>query len=81
MQMIVSLLVFAATFALVMGVAAFLRPRIAGRRLAKLGALGGETTGERQSLLVAGQENRLLRAISRQASAPRRRRAGRCASA
>lgn len=65
MQMIVSLLAFAATFALVMGVTAFLRPRIAGRRLAKLGAQGGESSEERQSLLVAGQENALLRAISR----------------
>jgi len=65
MQMILSLLVFAATFALVMGVASFLRPRIAGRRLAKLGALGGEAPAERQSLLVASQENMVLRAISR----------------
>ena len=65
MQIVVSLLVFAATFTLVMGVASFLRPRIAGRRLAKLGALGGEAPGERQSLLVAGQENPVLRAISR----------------
>lgn len=65
MQMILSLLIFAATFALVMGVASFLRPRIAGRRLAKLGALGGEATAERQSLLVAGQENLVLRALSR----------------
>jgi tight adherence protein C len=65
MQMIVSLFVFAATFALVMGVASFLRPRLAGRRLAKLSAAGGEATGERQSLLVAGQENMMLRAISR----------------
>ena len=65
MQIIVSLLVFAATFTLVMGVASFLRPRIAGRRLAKLGALDGEAPGERQSLLVAGQKNLVLRAISR----------------
>ncbi len=66
MQMLVSLLVFGATFALVMGVGAFLRPRIAGRRLAKLGAQGAEAgDGARESLLVAGQENPLLRAISR----------------
>jgi len=62
MQIVVSLLVFAATFLLVMGAASFLRPRVAGRRLAKLGAQGGESS-ERQSLLVAGQESRLLRAI------------------
>src|SRR5262245_64598312 len=65
MQMIVSLLVFAATFALVMGVASFLRPRISGRRLAKLGALGGESQTERESLLVAGEESKVLRAIGR----------------
>jgi tight adherence protein C len=65
MQMIVSLLVFAATFALVMGVASFLRPRIAGRRLAKLGPLGGESAADRESLLVAGEENVVLRAIGR----------------
>jgi tight adherence protein C len=65
MQMIVSLLVFAATFALVMGVAALLRPRVAGRRLAKLGAVGGEAAAERESLLVAGQDNVVLRAIGK----------------
>ena len=65
MQMIVSLLIFAATFLLVMGVASLLRPRVAGRRLAKLGALAGEAAGERESLLVAGQESAVLRAIGR----------------
>lgn len=64
MQMIISLLVFAATFTLVMGIAAFLRPRIAGRRLARLGAQGGENAAG-ESLLLSGQENPLLRAISR----------------
>ena len=63
MQMIVSLLAFGAVFALVMGVAALLRPHIGGRRLAKLGAVGAEAEGTRESLLVAGQENPLLRAI------------------
>jgi tight adherence protein C len=63
MQMIVSLLAFGAVFALVMGMAALLRPRIGGRRLAKLGALGAEADGTRESLLLAGQESPLLRAI------------------
>ncbi len=65
MGMLVSLLVFGATFALVMGVATFLRPRVAGRRLARLGADSGEALGARESLLVAGQENPLLRFVGR----------------
>jgi tight adherence protein C len=64
MQMFISLLVFGATFTLVMGIAAFLRPRIAGRRLARLGSHEGESSSG-ESLLLAAQENPLLRAISR----------------
>jgi tight adherence protein C len=63
MEMIVSLLAFCAAFTLVMGVAAFLRPRIAARRLARLGGLGANAEAARESLLVAGEGNPLLRAI------------------
>jgi tight adherence protein C len=62
-QIVVSLLVFGATFLLVMGVSSFLRPRIAGRRLARLGA--SEAEGPRESLLVEGEGNAVLRAIGR----------------
>jgi len=65
MQMIVSLLAFGAVFALVMGVAAVLRPRVAGRRLARLGATGTSVEEARESLLVGGQANPMLRAIGR----------------
>jgi tight adherence protein C len=61
--MIVSLLVFAAVFLLVMGVSSLLKPRVAGRRLARLGGTSEEA--ERESLLVAGQENPVLRAIGK----------------
>jgi tight adherence protein C len=64
MQMIVSLLAFAAVFLLVLGVSALLRPRVAGRRLARLGATSSEAA-ERESLLVAGQESQVLRAIGK----------------
>jgi tight adherence protein C len=65
MQMIVSLLAFGAVFALVMGVSVLLRPRVAGRRLARLGASGGAGEETRESLLVGGQESAVLRAIGR----------------
>ena len=65
MQIIVSLLAFAAVFLLVMGVSALLRPRIAGRRLARLGSSGTATEGARESLLVGDQDNAVLRAIGR----------------
>lgn len=64
MQMIVSLLAFAAVFLLVMGVSALVRPRVAGRRLARLGS-SDVAEEERESLLVAGQESRVLRAIGK----------------
>ena len=48
MQMIVSLLVFAAVFTLVMAISSLLKPRIAGRRLARL---GGSDEAERESVL------------------------------
>jgi len=65
MQMLISLLVFAAVFLLVMGVSVLLRPRVAGRRLARLGSSGVASEGERESLLVAERENLLLRAIGK----------------
>ena len=65
MQMIVSLLAFAAVFLLVLGVSALLWSRVAGRRLARLGSTGAATEAERESLLVGGQENPVLRAIGR----------------
>jgi tight adherence protein C len=64
MQMIVSLLAFAAVFLLVMGVSALLRPRVAGRRLARLGSAGA-ADAERESLLVDDQGNAVLRAIGK----------------
>ena len=64
MQIIVSLLAFAAVFLLVMGVSALVRPRVAGRRLARLGATSSEAA-ERESLLVAGEESTVLRAIGK----------------
>jgi len=65
MQMIVSLLAFGAVFALVMGVAAVLRPRVAERRLARLGGTGVDVEETRESLLVADNANPVLRAIGR----------------
>jgi tight adherence protein C len=62
--MIVSLLAFAATFLLVMGIAAFLRPRVAGRRLARLGSVGA-SEAERESLIVNQDSNPVVRAIGR----------------
>lgn len=64
MQMIVSLLAFAAVFLLVMGVASLLRPHVAGRRLARLGP-PGVVELERESLLVQQEGNALLRAIGK----------------
>jgi tight adherence protein C len=65
MELLVSLLAFAATFLLVMGVATFLRPRVAGRRLARLGSAGAGVEGERESLIVKQEGNALVRAIGR----------------
>jgi tight adherence protein C len=65
MQMFISLLVFAAVFLLVMGVSLLLRPRVAGRRLARLGGAAAPSENERHSLLVAPGENPLLRAIGK----------------
>src|SRR5262245_7468373 len=65
MQMIVSLLIFAAVFLLVMGVSALLRPRVAGRRLARLGAVGATEEAKSESLLVSGEGNAVLRAIGK----------------
>ena len=65
MEMIVSLLAFAATFLLVMGVATFLRPRVAGRRLARLGNVGATSDGERESLILKRDSNAVVRAIGR----------------
>jgi tight adherence protein C len=65
MEMIVSLLAFAATFLLVMGISAFLRPRVAGRRLARLGSTGATSDGERESLIVNQDGNAVVRAIGR----------------
>jgi tight adherence protein C len=64
MEMIVSLLAFAATFLLVMGISAFLRPRVAGRRLARLGSVGA-SEAERESLIVNQDSNAVVRAIGR----------------
>jgi tight adherence protein C len=64
MEMIVSLLAFAATFLLVMGISAFLRPRVAGRRLARLGSVGA-SEAERESLIVNQDSNPVVRAIGR----------------
>jgi tight adherence protein C len=64
MEMIVSLLAFAATFLLVMGVATFLRPRVAGRRLARLGSVQAPE-GDRESLIVNQDSNAVVRAIGR----------------
>lgn len=64
MEMIVSLLAFGATFLLVMGIASFLRPRVAGRRLARLGSVGA-SEAERESLLMDSEGNALVRAIGR----------------
>lgn len=65
MEMIVSLLAFAATFLLVMGVATFLRPRVAGRRLARLGSAGAPADSGRESLIVNQDSNAVVRAIGR----------------
>ncbi|MEN8159672.1 MAG: type II secretion system F family protein [Myxococcota bacterium] len=65
MELLVSLLAFGATFLLVMGVAAFLRPRVAGRRLARLGSVGAAAEGERESLIVNQEGNAVVRAIGR----------------
>ena len=65
MEMIVSLLAFGATFLLVMGVATFLRPRVAGRRLARLGSAGTTSDGERESLILKRDSNAVVRAIGR----------------
>jgi tight adherence protein C len=65
MEMIVSLLAFAATFLLVMGVATFVRPRVAGRRLARLGSAGASTESGRESLIVNQDSNAVVRAIGR----------------
>jgi tight adherence protein C len=62
--MIVALLAFAATCQLVMGIAAFLRPRVAGRRLARLGSVGA-SEAERESLIVNQDSNPVVRAIGR----------------
>jgi len=65
MSLLVSLLAFGATFLLVLAVASFLRPRVAGRRLARLGSAGGHVDGDRESLLVDNDSNALMRAIGR----------------
>jgi tight adherence protein C len=48
-----------------MGVSVLLRPRVAGRRQARLGASGSAGEETRESLLVGGQESAVLRAIGR----------------
>jgi tight adherence protein C len=65
MQVIVSLLAFGAVFALVVGMGALLHPRAAGRRLARLGATDSVAEETRESLLVDGKANPVLRAIGR----------------
>jgi tight adherence protein C len=63
--MIVSILAFCAAFLLVMGLATLFRPRVAGSRLARLGAAGAAAEEPRDSLLIAGNGSLLLRALGR----------------
>lgn len=63
--MLVPILAFAATVALVLALAALLRPRTTEQRLARLGAAGGRSAPGEASLVMGGGSSALLRVLGR----------------